>query len=507
MKDNAKVFVVGPNAAVEMQTTEERFAEKMPKKAGDDEVVTTDWYSVKVVGAIIFCSAIQMFCIGMSEWPYMQQVDPEATSTFFGYVGSVAALGHAVCAPLSGWWSSATGRSKPPMIAGRIIALIGCAIYICLEFFPTNRRYVMLLCYVIFGVSMSTVSVMRSYVAKVTTIRDRPRAFSFFGLASVVAVTAGPLFQLLFSPLKYPGINILFDKIRLNIYTGPIYVAVTANILSLILILFVFHDNKTMVRENDDKKLFKKVNLRAIAKALSANCKRFDVTLVILCIVHRMVLTVGMVTMHTTTSPLLMSVVGLSNTQTVTYNSVSQAFVGSISLAILLSFSTKRFGKIINERLGALLPLFIFLIMYAATYPWPFNTSHVVIKNATDPTSVGCDENMYKWCADSPSINAFVYLGTMVLSLGFGITLSMISVDSLYSKILGNIDQGPMQGIFLFCADVINICGPLIIAPAFTATGQKYIWMANGIIVSGMTVLWCAFYGRLKPYVNRPAGR
>lgn len=37
-------------------------------------MVTTDWYSVKVVGAIIFCSAIQMFCIGMSEWPYMQQV-------------------------------------------------------------------------------------------------------------------------------------------------------------------------------------------------------------------------------------------------------------------------------------------------------------------------------------------------------------------------------------------------------------------------------------------------
>lgn len=37
MKDNAKVFVVGPNAAVEMQTTEERFAEKMPKKTGEDE--------------------------------------------------------------------------------------------------------------------------------------------------------------------------------------------------------------------------------------------------------------------------------------------------------------------------------------------------------------------------------------------------------------------------------------------------------------------------------------
>ncbi|KHN72738.1 Major facilitator superfamily domain-containing protein 8 [Toxocara canis] len=504
MKTNAKVFVVNANDVTEMQTVGEKFVDQ---KTDDEEVDKTDWHSVRLISAILFFSAIQMFCIGMSEWPYMQQIDPKATSTFFGYVGSASALGHAICAPLAGWWGSATGRSKPPMIAGRIIALIGCFIYICLEFFPANRRYIMLLCYTIFGISMSTVSVMRSYVAKVSSIEDRPRAVSLFGLATVVAVTAGPLFQLLFSPLKYPGMNVLFGKIRLNIYTGPIWIATAANILSLILIVFVFHDKKAMKREIGSKELLAKVNPQAIVRALSTSCKQLDVSLAFLCIVNRMVLTLGMVTLHTTTSPLLMSVIGLSNTETVTYGSATQAFVGCMNLGLLLAFSTKRIGKILNERIGGLLSLLFFLVMYVATYPWPFIGSHIVIKNVTDPNSTGCDENMYKWCDGSPSVNLFVYLGSLILTLGIAITLSMISVDSLYSKILGNIDQGPMQGVFLFCIDIINICGPLIIAPTFTASGQKYIWMVNGIAVICMIVLWCFFYRRLKPYINRPSRR
>ncbi|VDM48143.1 unnamed protein product [Toxocara canis] len=514
MKTNAKVFVVNANDVTEMQTVGEKFVDQ---KTDDEEVDKTDWHSVRLISAILFFSAIQMFCIGMSEWPYMQQIDPKATSTFFGYVGSASALGHAICAPLAGWWGSATGRSKPPMIAGRIIALIGCFIYICLEFFPANRRYIMLLCYTIFGISMSTVSVMRSYVAKVSSIEDRPRAVSLFGLATVVAVTAGPLFQLLFSPLKYPGMNVLFGKIRLNIYTGPIWIATAANILSLILIVFVFHDKKAMKREIGSKELLAKVNPQAIVRALSTSCKQLDVSLAFLCIVNRMVLTLGMVTLHTTTSPLLMSVIGLSNTETVTYGSATQAFVGCMNLGLLLAFSTKRIGKmslLISDDL-----FHSMMLVNAVSIKRPNKLT------VTDPNSTGCDENMYKWCDGSPSVNLFVYLGSLILTLGIAITLSMISVDSLYSKILGNIDQviiGPYARSIPFlyrynqhlwathnCVSPqisIHRINP-ILRPTFTASGQKYIWMVNGIAVICMIVLWCFFYRRLKPYINRPSRR
>ncbi|VDK57489.1 unnamed protein product [Gongylonema pulchrum] len=115
-----------------------------------------------------------------------------ATSTFFGYVGSISSLGHAVFAPLIGYWSSATGQTKLPLIVGRLIAMVGCLLYICLELFPTGRRYVMLTCYAIFGISMSTTSVMRGYVAKISTVKDRAMAVSLFGLALMLAVSVGP---------------------------------------------------------------------------------------------------------------------------------------------------------------------------------------------------------------------------------------------------------------------------------------------------------------------------
>ncbi|VDN38159.1 unnamed protein product [Gongylonema pulchrum] len=124
--------------------------------------------------------------------------------------------------------------------------MVGCLLYICLELFTTGRRFVMLTCYAIFGISMSTTSVMRGYIAKISTVKDRAMAVSLFGLALMLAVSVGPLFQLVFSSLAYPGHIIIENALYLNIYTGPIYVATLANIASLILILVFFKDKPTI---------------------------------------------------------------------------------------------------------------------------------------------------------------------------------------------------------------------------------------------------------------------
>lgn len=38
------------------------------------------------------------------------------------------------------------------MLAGRLITLVGCIMYIFVEFIPVNRRWWMLVCYLLFGV-------------------------------------------------------------------------------------------------------------------------------------------------------------------------------------------------------------------------------------------------------------------------------------------------------------------------------------------------------------------
>lgn len=44
--------------------------EKKASISGD----VTDWPQVRLIAAILFLGCIQMFVIGMSEWPYMQEV-------------------------------------------------------------------------------------------------------------------------------------------------------------------------------------------------------------------------------------------------------------------------------------------------------------------------------------------------------------------------------------------------------------------------------------------------
>ncbi|VDK64939.1 unnamed protein product [Anisakis simplex] len=281
---------------------------------------------------------------------------------------------------------------------------------------------------------------MRGYVAKISTPNDRARAVSMFGLAVMLAVTVGPMFQMFFTTLSFPGIDMFAGKFWLNIYTGPIYVALVANIASLILIIFFFKEKHFDRHPPGDKKVSLQRKESQAKAALTTDMRSFNIPLALTCIFIRMAGTLTIVTINTTTSPMMMSVFGWSNTRTVRIGSVAQACVG---------------------------------ILIAA--------------NIT-----GCNPTIYEWCADSLQVKPFVYLASMVVVLGIAITLATIAVDTLYSRILGNIDQGTMQGFFLFCMDIINVLGPLAIAPLFTSSGQKYIWPINGSVAVAATIA-CLF--------------
>uniref|UniRef100_A0A158R488 MFS domain-containing protein n=1 Tax=Syphacia muris TaxID=451379 RepID=A0A158R488_9BILA len=441
---------------------------------------------------ITFLSIIQMSVIGMSEWPYMQKLDPLSTATFFGYVTALSSLGQALCAPIFGYWGSATGSVRQPLIAGRIIALIGCFIYICLEMFTTNRRYIMLICYAFFGMSMASMGVLRAYLARISTAEDRPKACSYFSFSLVLAVSVGPIFQLLFTPLSYPGWNIFSNVILLNIYTGPIYVAIFANIASLIVIIFFFKEYRQRAVE---KKGLQRRPSKAKA-ALTTDLKTLNLKLVALCIIVRMSTHLTYVTTHTISSPLMMSAFNWSNTHTVKVSSVLQTSVGVISLTVFAGFATGRLSKIISMRFATLISLCLFCLYYLLTFPWPFLGSTIQIKN--DALNItGCDPDVYKWCLTSTAVNPYTYVLSTIVVLGIAVSFAIISLDTIYSLVLGKIDQGTMQGVFLCATDAVSIAGPLIIAPLFELTGQKYVWTIDGIAIVFAASLWMLNYQQI----------
>lgn len=62
-------------------------------------------------------------------------------------------------------------------------------------------------------------------------------------------------------------------------------------------------------------------------------------------------------------------------------------------------------------------------------------------KFSDENNATGCDPLVYTWCLNTLSVNPIIYIGSAIAVLGIAITFITISTDSLYSKILGPIDQ------------------------------------------------------------------
>lgn len=81
--------------------------------------------------------------------------------------------------------------------------------------------------------------------------------------------------------------------------------------------------------------------------------------------------------------------------------------------------------------------------------------------------------------------------------------LMHLNLDILYSKILGNIKQGTMQGAFIICGDILQVIGPVVITQVYKTHGVKPIWVA---IIGTMFVilsLWLVFYRRMISSTRR----
>jgi hypothetical protein len=50
-----------------------------------------------------------------------------------------------------------------------------------------------------------------------------------------------------------------------------------------------------------------------------------------------------------------------------------------------------------------------------------------------------------------------------VILLGIGIPLMHLNLEILYSKVLGQIKQGTMQGVFIICGDILHVIGPIML--------------------------------------------
>lgn len=115
----------------------------------------------------------------------------------------------------------------------------------------------------------------------------------------------------------------------------------------------------------------------------------------------------------------------------------------------------------------------MFVILYVVTYPYKSIGVEVAAYNGTDGS--GCDPDKYPWCEGGIAPQPAVFLCCMVFVFGMTMPSSAISLDTIYSKILGNIDQvalwisnssvnvefqSVMQGAAVILDDIVLVITP-----------------------------------------------
>ncbi|GMT26936.1 hypothetical protein PFISCL1PPCAC_18233, partial [Pristionchus fissidentatus] len=445
-----------------------------------------EWRRPVIAVIITFLCTVESSMLSIGEWPYMSTIDHDATSSFYGISTAVNKAGHAICAFVFAVWAHRISAIRIPLIVGRCITLFACFMYIFVEFIPANRRWWMMVCYLLFGVGFGTSPLLRSYIARHTSEENRSTAYALQSGATVLSVVVGPMAQIAFSWLPYPGAIIIPPNLKFNIYTAPIWVAVITNVIAITLTLVSLDDPK------NEEFLEKETSPAAPSLSFGGRIAQLRSLhlpwlLILLVIFSKIVSQLALGTIIV--GPMFTAMYAFSGEDTALVLGIAQVVVGVIALALSLLFFVFKLGRFVSMRALFLSSLIIVLLSYIIIYPFPFSSSPMQPFNET--TRSGCNTAEYSWCDTALIVNIIPFLITMVITNAVAMPSTYLSLDTIYSKLIGNIDQNIMQSFFVIAEDISMVVSPIYAAEAFTFAVLNVV-IINGVVFAIGTPLWLA---------------
>lgn len=82
---------------------------------------------------------------------------------------------------------------------------------------------------------------------------------------------------------------------------------------------------------------------------------------------------------------------------------------------------------------------------------------------ANSADAVGCNVDVYAWCANLKAVNVFFYYTLEVLSVGIAFPNINVTMNTLFSKIIGPRLQATQQGVLQMSGGTARMLGPLIV--------------------------------------------
>lgn len=145
----------------------------------------------------------------------------------------------------------------------------------------------------------------------------------------------GPVFQLFFTSLEHPGYRLL-NTLSFNLYTLPAYLAVLMNIVGLVMLFCLFVESYAGIeeeqpKENDDQS-------STTSSEVSTVPFSYDKIAVFICYLTRFTDMFTRTCFEVLAAPLAMMFFALNESHAVTVISISQSFIGGLTLFVYILF-------------------------------------------------------------------------------------------------------------------------------------------------------------------------
>uniref|UniRef100_A0A7I4Y7S6 MFS domain-containing protein n=1 Tax=Haemonchus contortus TaxID=6289 RepID=A0A7I4Y7S6_HAECO len=448
----------------------------------------TPWASIYLAGACAFVQAVQFGIFTSSMWPYLRKLNPQAIETEFGYILGLYSFAQCISAPLFGYWSNRIEQVRLPLLAGFAFMMAGNSLYLFLETVPSsNVVHAMMLARVVAGCGTGNMSLLRAYVSMSSSRSDRSRAIACVSGGIAIGTLVGPAFQLLFTPLGPDGIRIL-PFLSLSIYSAPALFSLVLNVAGMMVILFVFKEDYTVM------------HAAASAKG-NAELPSPCMIAVLVCVATRFVQIFGSATIGTLGSAFSMLMFSFNKEEAVLASAASHLAAGVVGVILYFVFIFYDLTKCVPPRRATILVLTTYICLYLFTLPWPFLPNKVEI--SVNGSDAGCFADRFSWCDNLTQVSPYVYYTMFVLVFGFGVSIMNIAITTLYSEVIGPRRQGTLQGLFQMSGSVGRMLAPLITSFLYTAFGPQAPWLVDIAVISAIIACWIIFRKKMVPLESR----
>ncbi|KAL3099215.1 hypothetical protein niasHT_029022 [Heterodera trifolii] len=511
-----------------------------PSPAPSNSVVVhmTDWRSIFFVSFVVILDFIKVSVIQMNSWPYLKSMDPNVGEEFYGVAKSAVTFGTILASLASGYISNYLSDTKPSFLSGILWSFFCSLLYANLEILIVQwRKWAFLALEFLIGCSGGALIIWRTQLAVSSTDRDRQKATALLGIAINLSFILGPVI-VLSTKYVFPVSLSLPWHAQLSIYTAPVYIQCVLCFLSFVLLGFFFdgrmhlaaganaarHGLKGKARADIGGTESESVPLElALPRREGEQCEmirpnykelilfcfrpfgeprsarlplkghkvlrpvKLDHLAIFACFVVRINFSAFILYLISLSSPFTMAAFNWSGEQAVIYTMLTHGVVGIMGLLISIGYAMRIFTRF-KERKCILASLCLMLIFFLVTFPWPFLSARMPANSCA-----------FSWCDSTPTVNVYVYHVALVICLGFGMPVGQVNLDTLYSRMLGPIKQGTMQGMFFATGESMMFFGPPLMNVAYKMFGPQPIWIFEIFLFIFGIVLWLLCYHRLMP--------